>query len=75
MENVAVYGQYLPDEELAALEYRSKKEIEGAVRIVTIEGYDKCACCAPHVKNTIEVGIIKIVKAENWKGGMRLTVL
>ena len=75
MENVAIYGEYLPDEELASLEYRSKKEIEGAVRIVTIEGYDKCACCAPHVKSTMEVGIIKIVKAENWKGGMRLTVL
>ena len=75
MENVAVYGEYLPDEELSVLEYRSKKEIEGAVRIVTIEGYDKCACCAPHVKNSIEVGVIKIVKAENWKGGMRLTVL
>lgn len=75
MENVAVYGEYLPDEELAVLEYRSKKEIDGAVRIVTIEGYDKCACCAPHVKNTVEVGVIKIVKAENWKGGMRLTVL
>lgn len=75
MENVAIYGEYLPDEELASLEYRSKKEIEGAVRIVTIEGYDKCACCAPHVKSSIEVGVIKIVKAENWKGGMRLTVL
>ena len=75
MENVAVYGQYLPDEELAVLEYRSKKEIDGAIRIVTIEGYDKCACCAPHVKTSIEVGVIKIVKAENWKGGMRLTVL
>lgn len=75
MENVAIYGEYLPDEELASLEYRSKKEIEGAVRIVTIEGYDKCACCAPHVKSTVEVGVIKILKAENWKGGMRLTVL
>ncbi len=75
MENVAVYGEYMPDEELEVLEYRSKKEIEGAVRIVTIEGYDKCACCAPHVKNSIEVGVIKIVKSENWKGGMRLTVL
>lgn len=75
MENVAIYGEYISDEELATLEYRSKKEIEGAVRIVTIEGYDKCACCAPHVKNSIEVGVIKIIKAENWKGGMRLTVL
>lgn len=75
LENVSIYGEYLPDEELTVLEYRSKKEIEGAVRIVTIEGYDKCACCAPHVKSSIEIGVIKIVKAENWKGGMRLTVL
>lgn len=75
LENVSIYGEYLPDEELAVLEYRSKKEIEGAVRIVTIEGYDKCACCAPHVKSSIEIGVIKIVKAENWKGGMRLTIL
>lgn len=75
MENVPIYGEYLPDEELAVLEYRSKKEIEGAVRIVTVEGYDKCACCAPHVKSSIEIGVIKIVKAENWKGGIRLTVL
>lgn len=75
MENVDIYGEYVPDEELSELSYRSKKEIEGAVRIVTIEGYDKCACCAPHVKTSIEIGVIKIIKAENWKGGMRLTVL
>lgn len=75
MENVSIYGKYVSDDELARLEYRSKKEIEGAIRIVSIEGYDKCACCAPHVKSSIEVGVIKIVKSENWKGGMRLTVL
>lgn len=75
MENVPVLGEYLPDEALKELDYRSKIEIEGAVRIVTIEGYDKCACCAPHVKYTGEVGVVKIIKAENWKGGMRLTVL
>lgn len=75
MENVEVYGKYLSDEELANLDYRSKIEIDGAVRIVTVEGYDKCACCAPHVSYTGEVGVIKIIKAENWKGGMRLTVL
>lgn len=75
MENVAVYGKYLSDEELVNLDYRSKIEIDGAVRIVTVEGYDKCACCAPHVNYSGEVGVIKIVKAENWKGGMRLTVL
>lgn len=74
-ENVPVYGKYLAEEDPPDLDYRSKKEIQGAIRIVTIEGYDRCACCAPHVKSTREVGLIKIIKAENWKKGMRLTVL
>lgn len=51
-ENVNVTCQYVADDRLADLEYRSKKEIDEAVRIVTIEGYDVCACCAPHVKQT-----------------------
>lgn len=32
-------------EELAALSYRSKKELTGRVRIVTFPGADRCACC------------------------------
>ena len=62
-------------EELAALDYRSKKELTGAVRLVEIEGIDLCACCAPHVRSTGEVGIVKILSAERHRGGMRLTVI
>ena len=59
--NVPVTAQYPAPEELAGLDYRSKKEIEGDVRIVTIEGVDCCACCAPHVSRTGEIGQIRIV--------------
>ena len=62
-------------EELAALDYRSKKELAGAVRLVEIKGVDLCACCAPHLSRTGEVGIIKILAAERHRGGMRLTVI
>ncbi len=62
-------------EEEKKLEYRSKIDIEGQVRIVYIDGVDMCACCAPHVKNTGEIGIIKITDAINYKGGMRLTIV
>lgn len=61
-------------EELAALEYRSKKELTGDVRIVEIPEVDRCACCAPHVSHTGEIGVIKILNAEKHRGGVRLSV-
>lgn len=61
--------------DLIKMEYRSKIEIEGQVRIVTIPGADVCACCAPHVKYTGEIGIIKIVDAQKYKGGTRVSML
>ena len=57
------------------MEYRSKIEIEGQVRIVVVPGYDVCACCAPHVKKTGEIGMIKLVNMMNYKGGERITML
>ena len=73
--NMEVSAEYLPDEELEKMEYRSKKEIEGAVRIVTVGNIDKCACCAPHVRRTGEIGLIKITKAIKWKDGTRIWFL
>ena len=66
---------YPSREELASMEYRSKIEIEGRVRIVTIPGYDVCACCAPHLGATGEIGLIKLVHRMNYKGGERITML
>ena len=60
-ENVAIKTYYPSEKELEALDYRSKGELEGRVRIVEIEGVDLCACCAPHVERTGEVGMIKIL--------------
>lgn len=59
-------------EDLANLEYRSKLDLTENVRIVEIEGCDKCACCAPHVNNACEVGIIKILDFTKNKGGIRI---
>ena len=42
------------------MEYRSKLDLTENVRIVTIEGWDVCACCSPHVPHTGAVGGIKI---------------
>lgn len=62
-------------EELPSLEYRSKIEIEGQVRLIEIPGYDICACCAPHVKMTGEIGLVKLTNVQRYKGGSRVTML
>ena len=72
--NIEVRAYFPSGDELAGLEYRSKKEIDGDLRIVVIEGVDACACCAPHVYRTGEIGLVKILKYYSWKGGMRLHI-
>lgn len=62
-------------EELANIEYRSKKEIAGDVRIVRIEGVDTCACCGTHVHTTGCVGQIKVIGVQKYKSGVRVSIL
>lgn len=72
-DNIEVVVSFPTEEEQAHLTYRSKKEIASdELRIVTIGDIDRCACCAPHVKRTGEIGLIKIIRLQNWKGGVRL---
>lgn len=74
-ENLPVNQFYPAEEELHKIDYRSKKELSGQVRIVEIPGGDTCACCGTHVERTGEVGIIKVLGMINYKGGVRLTML
>ena len=74
-ENIEVRCEFPDAKTLDALEYRSKKELTGDIRIVTIPGVDVCACCAPHVHRTGEVGILKVIASQKYKGGTRLHIL
>lgn len=73
--NLPVHVLYPDKEKLAQMEYRSKIEIEGQVRIVEIPGVDVCACCAPHVDYTGQIGLIKLTDMTNYKGGERINML
>ena len=73
-ENIEVVAVYPTRDELSRLEYRSKLDLTENVRIINIGGYDSCACCAPHVKYTGEIGSLKILDAVKMRGGMRITV-
>ena len=74
-DNLEVLCDFPSEEELSKIPYRSKKELEGDVRIVTIPGIDICACCAPHVLKTGEIGMLKVVGLQNYKGGVRVNIL
>lgn len=73
-DNLPVQCSFPEKEALRTLEYRSKRELTEKVRIVEIPGIDRCACCAPHVARTGEIGMIKILDAERHRGGVRLSL-
>ncbi|MBQ8159517.1 MAG: alanyl-tRNA editing protein [Clostridia bacterium] len=74
-KNVPVKAWYPSPEELSEISYRSKKEIDGDLRIVSIEGADTCACCGTHVSRTGSVGQIKVLDLMNYKSGVRVSIL
>ena len=73
--NVPIRTEYPSAERLAQMTYRSKLDLTEDVRIVTVEGYDVCACCAPHVSCTGEIGAIKFTSVMRHRGGIRVTIL
>lgn len=70
--NVKVETMFPSADELENIEYRSKLYITENVRLVKIGDIDTCACCAPHVSSTGEIGYIKLMHAERHRGGMRI---
>lgn len=73
--NNSIKAIYPTPEELPDYDYRSKLDITEGVRLIEIENTDLCACCAPHVARTGEIGIIKIVSCIPYKKGVRIEML
>lgn len=74
-QNVPTRSFYPSSEEQSRLKWRSKGKIVENLRLVEIEGYDLCACCAPHVAKTGEIGIFKVLSFWSYKGGVRISYL
>ena len=74
-ENHPFTVQWPTEEELKTLEFRSKKELHGAVRITSFPGADMCACCGTHVPLSGQVGLVKFINWQKFKDGVRLELL
>lgn len=67
--------QFYRGAELDKVEYRSKKPLEGDVRIVSFPGADCCACCGTHVLWSGQVGLVKFLSVQKFREGVRIELL
>ncbi|MBR3868821.1 MAG: hypothetical protein IKM66_05845 [Clostridia bacterium] len=74
-KNAPITASYPTKEELVETDYRSKIEPRDGIRLITIEGIDCCACCAPHPAFTGEIGVIKIIDFCPHKKGTRIEMV
>jgi alanyl-tRNA synthetase len=75
-ENRAVTARVVEPEEAESLGARIRRIpghlATGGLRVVEIAEFDLTACGGTHVARTGEIGVIKILKVENYKGGSRV---
>ena len=74
-ENHPFEALYPSAEELKSLPYRSKKELNGQVRITRFPGADCCACCGTHVLTSGQVGLVKFFSCQKFREGVRIEML
>ena len=74
-ENHPIDIQFHRGAELEAIDYRSKKALEGDVRIVAFPGADCCACCGTHVLRSGQVGLVKFLSVQKFRDGVRIELL
>ena len=74
-ENHPILIRFPDPQQLAELEYRSKKELTGRVRIVSFPGADTCACCGTHVASSGQVGFVKLLSCQKFRDGVRIELV
>lgn len=73
-DNIEIECFFPSEYEIENLDYRSKLDLKEGVRLVRIGEADLCACCAPHVKRTGEIGVVKILDFMRHRGGVRIVM-
>ncbi|MCS6846503.1 MAG: alanyl-tRNA editing protein [Anaerolineae bacterium] len=73
MEDRPILAYEVSDADLPAIPLRRPPKVSGAIRIVEVKDYDWSACGGTHVRNTAQIGLIKIIKAEKRGAETRIT--
>lgn len=59
-------------EEAAKLPLRKELKADEDISVVIVPGVDCVACCCPHPSDTAQIGIVKLIKTEKYKGMTRI---
>ena len=72
-EDRPVRAWFPEPEELAALPLRRAPKAEHArVRVVDVQGFDVSPCGGTHVLHTSEIGVVRMLSSQRYKGGTRI---
>ena len=74
-EDRAVAVRCYDSEAACPEDYRSKKAIDGRLRLVEFPGTDLCACCGTHVARTGEIGVVKLLSVVKFHQGVRVELV
>jgi alanyl-tRNA synthetase len=72
-QNAPVRAWFPTPAELADLPVRRVPDVNGKLRVVGIGTFDFTACGGTHVAHSAEVGLIKVLRTEKYKGMTRVT--
>lgn len=70
--NFSIKSYTVEKEDMSKLPVRKDPKINSIIRIVEIDEIDFSPCCGTHVRNTGEIGMIKIRKVESYKENIRV---
>jgi alanyl-tRNA synthetase len=71
--DVAVRSLMPTPDELAGMKLRRPPKVDRGVRIIEIEGFDLSPCGGTHCTRSGQVGPVRIVGLEKYKGGWRVS--
>jgi alanyl-tRNA synthetase len=74
-ENRPVEIHFVDERNIHEVPLRRPPKVSGEIRVIWIRDYDAVACGGTHVPQTGAVGLLKIVRLERYKGGMRVGFL
>jgi alanyl-tRNA synthetase len=71
--DVAVRQLFPTPEELGRMALRRPPKVDRDVRVIEIEGFDLSPCGGTHCTRSGQIGVVRVVGLERYKGGWRVT--
>jgi alanyl-tRNA synthetase len=72
-DDVVVRAWFPSAEELATLAMRRAPKQSENIRVVDVAGFDVSPCGGTHVTRTAQIGLVRVVSTEKYKGGTRVS--